>query len=227
MRRRSASALSTATVREVSNRVTCSACTSSVFGPSSDAASLSCRAARPTVTHGAMRATPSRPAALAAKAPGPCVISNSQNLADSPGNDDTQSGRVSIATEPGQMPYTTANDNVSTIMRTRWWPISRHRAAVRNRAHSRPHHLAAVTGGYGSAMRTFIRAAVRLRSSRPSSRLHTKPSQHDRHRKDERRGQPERGGDERHHRRKGEDGDRQRRQHVPGRPEEPAGVSPW
>ena len=68
MRRRSASALSTAAVRLVSSRVTWAACTASALGPSSARASRQLGArATPIVTHGATNTSPTTPTIAASQ----------------------------------------------------------------------------------------------------------------------------------------------------------------
>ena len=69
MRRRSASAESTAAVRPVSARVTWAASSASWVGPRSDRAIDPCADAIPTVIHGAMYTRPTMPTAIAAHAP--------------------------------------------------------------------------------------------------------------------------------------------------------------
>ena len=75
MRRRSASAESTAAVRPVSARVTWAASSASWVGPSR-ARAIECSAdAMPIVIHGAMYTRPTMPTAMASHAPPSCPIS--------------------------------------------------------------------------------------------------------------------------------------------------------
>jgi hypothetical protein len=85
MRRRSASALSTAAARLVSSRVTCSPSSSFGRGASSLRATITSSLASPTVAQGAATARPSAPTTLIAPAPGPWVMSNSPKWAVSSG----------------------------------------------------------------------------------------------------------------------------------------------
>ena len=75
MRRRSASALSTAAVRLVSRRVTCCTSAWSWLGPSRPFAIDAWMLAAASVIHGATNTSPATPAAAAAIAPAPDVIS--------------------------------------------------------------------------------------------------------------------------------------------------------
>ena len=75
MRRRSASALSTAAVRLVSRRVTWAAWSASALGPSRLRATDSSSRATPSVIHGATSTSPRMPAMQHSHAPPPLVIS--------------------------------------------------------------------------------------------------------------------------------------------------------
>ncbi len=85
MRRRSASALSTAAARLVSSRLTCSPSTSRRRGAISQRAAATSSRASSTVTQGATTARSPTPRRATAIAPGPWVTSNSQKWAVSSG----------------------------------------------------------------------------------------------------------------------------------------------